>query len=128
MGVNRAWRWLVVVALLVGIAGTGWFVLIQERDHPLGRRNYTRIRAGMTREDVAQILRGPPGAMGPGQLAHMQQHMLIEQEGPVGALGGLEGKPEIWYNDRGEILVTFDSWDAGARVVGKQLYVPVPRW
>jgi hypothetical protein len=126
MGARRAWRWLVVVALLVTIAGGGWFVLTREADHPLGRRNYRRITAGMTRDDVEQILGGPPGVIGqaPPQLAQVQ---LVEQEGQVDALGGLEGKPEIWYSDRSQIVVKFDTWDKTGRVVGKQFYRVLPR-
>src|SRR5579872_7190852 len=126
MGANRAWRWLAIVGLMAAIVGGGWLVLTQEPDHPLSRRNYRRIKAGMTRDDVAQILGGPPGAVGhvPEKPAHVQ---LVEQEGPADALGGLEGRPEIWYSNRGQILVLFDSWDKTARVVGKQLYRVVPR-
>ena len=121
MRAPRAWRWWVLLVVLVMMASGVWFVLTQEPDHPLGRRNYRRIKVGMSRDDVEQILGGPPGVIGeaPRQTAYGQ---LIEQEGPVNDLGGSEGKPEIWYSDRGQIVVLFDSWDKTARVVGKQLY------
>ena len=120
MGTNRTWRWLAGLALFAAVGGA-WFVLTQEPDHPLGRGDYRRIRNGMSRDDVAQILGVPPGGIvqesDPPPL--MQ---LVEQEGTVNALGGLEGKPEIWYGDRGQIVVLFDDWDKTGRVVGKQLY------
>jgi hypothetical protein len=82
--------------------------------------------AGMTRDDVTQILGGPPGVIGqaPDPDARVQ---LVEQGGPVDVLGGLQGKPEIWSSARGQIVVFFDTWDKTARVVGKQLYRVVPR-
>jgi hypothetical protein len=112
----------VAVALLAAIISGGWFVLTQEPDHPLGRRNYRRIMAGMTRDEVEGILGGPPGRA-PDQLSFVE---LVEQEGPVNSLGSLEGKPAIWYSDRGQIIIMFDSWDQSGRVVGKQLYRPAP--
>jgi hypothetical protein len=117
---------VVVVLLLAVIAGGGWFAWHREPDHPLGRRNYRQIVTGMSRDDVAQILGGPPGPQGqaPQQPAFVQ---LVEQEGPVDALGGLQGKPEVWFNDRGQIVVRFDTWDKTGRVIGKQLYRVVPR-
>jgi hypothetical protein len=126
MSTNRAWRWLVVAALLVTVGGGCWFVLTGEPDHPLGRRNYRRIKADMTRGDVEQILGSSPGMMVPPSDPPAQVQ-LIEQEGPVDALGGMQGKPEVWTNDRGQIVVFFDSWDQSARVVGKQFYRVVPR-
>jgi hypothetical protein len=121
----RAWR-LVAVTLLAAIACAGWFVLTQEPDHPLGRRNYRRIMAGMTRPQVEEILGGPPGVMGqaPEQPSFVA---LVEQEGLVNALGALEGKPAVWYSDRGQIVVMFDDWDQSSRVIGKQLYRPAAR-
>jgi len=126
MRVPRRWRWLVVTASLAAAAGGGWFVLFEEPDHPLGWRNYRRIAAGMTRDEVAQILGGPPGVIGqePEQPSYMA---LVEQEGIVDERGSLQGKPEIWYSNRGQIAVLFDSWEKSARVVGKQLGRPVSR-
>jgi hypothetical protein len=123
---GRARFYLLILALLITSAVGGWFILNQEPDHPLGRRNYIRIKAGMTRADVEAILGGPPGAGGqaPGETSFVA---LVEQEGSVDALGALQGKPAIWYNDRGQIIVMFDGWDQSARVVGKQLYRPAPR-
>jgi hypothetical protein len=116
----------VVAALLVAVAGGGWFVLNWEADHPISRRNYRRIVAGMTRAEVAEILGGPPGPARPVPEG-LWLVELVEQEGPVNASGTLEGKPAIWYSDRGQILVTFDSWDESGHVLGKQLYRPARR-
>lgn len=114
------------VALVVAVAVGCWFTLIREPDHPLGRRNYRRIAAGMTRTEVEAILGGPAGVVGqaPDYPSFVK---LVEQEGPVNALGGLEGKAAVWFSNRGQIVVTFDSWDQSGRVVGKQLYRPAPR-
>jgi hypothetical protein len=111
----------VLVVLLGAAVGGGWLLLTPEADHPLSRSNYRRIRAGMTRAQVAEVLGGPPGAVGPvpKELSFVE---LVEQEGPVDANGMPEGKPAIWYNDRGQIAVCFDSWEESGRVLGKQLY------
>jgi hypothetical protein len=126
MGANPVWRKLVLLLLLALTVALAGFVLNQEPDHPLGRRNYQQIVAGMTRDDVARILGGPPGPVGevPEQPGCVQ---LVEQEGPANASGGLEGKPEVWYSGRGQIVVLFDTWDKTGRVVGKQRYRVVPR-
>jgi hypothetical protein len=123
---NRGWRWLLAVAVLIAIIGGGWFVLMQEPDHSLGRRNYQRIRVGMTRNEVEEILGASPSVTGQAtqQLALVE---LVEQEGPVDTFGGLEGKPEVWFSERGQIIVMFDTWDRSGRVVGKQLYRPASR-
>jgi hypothetical protein len=121
-------RWLVAVTLLVAIISGGWFVFVltQETDHPLGRRNYQRIRVGMTRDEVGEILGASPGVTGQAteQLTFVE---LVEQEGPVDTFGGLAGKPEVWFSERGQIIVKFDTWDRSGRVVGKQLYRPASR-
>jgi hypothetical protein len=113
------------VSLLVAAAG-GWLVLTREPDHPLSRRNYRRIAAGMTRAEVAEILGGPPGPVGPVPEG-LWFVELVEQEGPVNASGTLEGAPAVWYSDRGQVVVFFDSWEETGRVLGKQLYRPAPR-
>jgi hypothetical protein len=120
---GRARFYMLILCLLIMAAVAGWFILNQEPDHPLNRRNYSRIMAGMTRADVEAILGGPPGAGGQAQ-GETSFVALVEQEGSVDALGALQGKPKpaIWYNDRGQIIVMFDGWDQSARVVGKQLY------
>jgi hypothetical protein len=112
--------------LLAAVAGGGWFVLTREPDHPLSRRNYRRIVAGMTRAEVAEILGGPPGPVGtvPEGVWFVE---LVEQEGPASATGMLDGKPAVWYSDRGQIIVMFDSWEESGHVLGKQLYRPAPR-
>jgi hypothetical protein len=123
---RRAWLLVVICALLTAGTVVSWFVFTQEPDHKLGRRNYRRITLGMTRAEVAAILGGPPGVVGevPDELSFVA---LVEQEGPANAHGMLEGKPAVWYSDRGQIIVMFDTWEESARVIGKQLYRPVPR-
>jgi hypothetical protein len=109
-----------VVSLLT-MTGSAWFVLTWEANHPLSRHTYRRIMLGMTRDEVVKILGGPPGPVEPvpEQVWFVE---LIEQEGPTTATGMLRGMPQIWYNERGQIAVNFDSWEKSARVVGKQLY------
>ena len=116
---------LLVLGLLIAVGLGIWFGLTQEPDQTLGWRNYSRIKAGMTRAEVEAILGGPEGPVGhaPDETWFVA---LTEQEGPMDALGGMKGKPAVWYNDRGQIIVLFDSWDESGRasghVVGKQLY------
>jgi hypothetical protein len=117
----RAWMRLLVLALPIAAAVGGWFILTQQPDHPLSGRNYRQIRAGMTRGEVEAILGGPEGVVGQGP-EQPSFVALVEQEGPVDALGALEGKPAVWFSDQGQIVVTFDSWELSGRVVGKQLY------
>lgn len=123
---RRTWSGLAAAALLIVAAALGWFVLTGEPDHPLSRQNYQRIKAGMTRREVEQILGGPPGVIGrapegPWFVA------LVEQEGPTNSLGTLDGIPAIWSGARGQILVMFDTGDQSGRVLGKQFYRPAPR-
>jgi hypothetical protein len=120
VGRKRGWRFVLLV-LLVAAVGGGWLLLAPEPDQPLSRNNYRRIRAGMTRAEVAEVLGGPPGAVGPVP-KDLWFAELVEQEGPVDANGMPEGKPAIWYNDRGQIAVYFDTWEESGRVLGKQLY------
>jgi hypothetical protein len=119
--VNRRWLFVVAGLLLLPVASGTWLILTWEPDHPLSKRNYRRIMPGMTRDEVADILGGPPGPVGPVPEGPWFVE-LVEQEGPVTATGMLQGKPAIWYSERGQILVTFNSWEKSARVVGKQLY------
>jgi hypothetical protein len=121
MRVNLRWLLLITMVLLLAVTGGTWLVLTWEPDHPLSRRNYRRIMPGMNRDEVADILGGPPGPVGPVPEG-LWFVELVEQEGPVTATGMLQGKPAIWYNDRSQIAVTFDSWEKSAHVVGKQLY------
>jgi hypothetical protein len=125
MGV-RTWLRFLTLALPIAVAVGSWFILTQEPDHPLNGRNYRRIRAGMTRGEVEAILGGPEGVVGQGP-EQPSFVTLVEQEGPVDALGALQGKPAVWFNDQGQIVVTFDSWERSGRVVGKQLYRRAPR-
>lgn len=125
MRASHWWRWA-AVAVLLAVVGGAWLLRDREPDHPLSRRNYRRIVAGMTRAQVAAILGGPPGAVGPVPEGSWFVE-LVEQERPVDVLGGLEGKLAVWYGDRGQIVVTFDSWEESAHVLGKQLYRPANR-
>jgi hypothetical protein len=122
---RRAWLRLLALALLMALAAGGWFILTQEPDHPLSRHNYRRIVIGMTRAEVEAILGGPRGAVGQTP-EHPSFVALVEQEGPVDVHGALAGNPAIWFSDRGQIVVMFDSWDQSGRVVGKQLFRLVP--
>src|SRR5437870_3992062 len=113
---RRAWLRLLTFALLTTVAVVGWFMLTQEPDHPLGRRNYRRIVAGMTRAEVAAILEGPEDGW-VGQAPEQHPFVaLVEQEGPANAHGMLEGKPTVWCSERGQIVVMFDTWEKSARV------------
>jgi hypothetical protein len=118
MAWSRLPRGIALAAVLAMMSGALWLAIARQPDHPLGRREYRRIAHGMTRAEVQAILGKPRRPTGDG----LSLVELVDQEGPVNAFGTPEGKPDIWVGSQGQIAVYFDSWDASARVLGKQLY------
>ena len=75
-------------------------------------------RTGSTPEQIAALRDVDGGPFTDREKAALRFGLHMTRD----ANGMPEGKPAIWYNDRGQIAVCFDSWEESGRVLGKQLY------
>ena len=109
-------RWLLLIACLaVAIAVIGWLQLSGPRGR-FTREQYDRIRLGMTRAEVSQI-------MGPASPAHGIKmggpHEIVAEEGSI-----LEASNELWQDRSVQIWVFYHDGKASQ----KQMLSGVPPW
>jgi hypothetical protein len=81
--VIRVWHLAVALVVLVAGAIAVWLALTREPDHPLSRYNYRRIVPGMTRDEVSEILGGPPGPPGAWFVELIEQEWTSHGHGNV---------------------------------------------
>jgi hypothetical protein len=116
MTLKRKLRWLgAAVAALTLCAAVAWFPW--PAVPPISVETYERVRPGMTRQEVEELLGGPGG---------MREDLVrwVDNRSPAFGPGsdlinGKRGVPGIryWYQDSGIIIVEFD---ADNRVADKQ--------
>jgi len=81
---------------------------------PISQLNYERIRLGMSRDEVKDIMgEENRGDRSPQQFARQREGVDVFSLPRIGGFGA-------WFNKKGEILVHFDSQD---QVVGKEFWL-----
>lgn len=97
-------RGLLSIALLVSIAVLGLLGvrLMTTPSHRIRPENIDRIRAGMTRQEVQELLGAPPGFRARGKVASP-----ITYSGP--GASWRDGVEEWWTGDEAAVLVFFDA-------------------
>jgi hypothetical protein len=98
----RPWQyWMIGIALVAGVIILGLLIAgsLQWRFHP---ENHTAIRAGMTLQQVEDVLGGPPGDYG----WFWFGSAMMTEEGVIAPLGSTE---MVWFNDDKRIEVHFDN-------------------
>jgi hypothetical protein len=102
MTTRRRCLFLALPSVAAVLVGGCW--LVWQPESAIAPENAVRIRLGMTRVEVAEILRGPPRNDTTGA-------PLEGVEGGLGALGALFSGPEVWESDHVCIFVSFDEDD-----------------
>ena len=113
---NRTKPLLILFAMSLAVAGV---IALAFRDYGKEwshhRNHYSKVRMEMTRSEIDKLFGRPAGPANQGEDSVLHFMELVEEE-------GVDGKPAIWSDPFGQVLVYFDSWEPDARVVGKQLY------
>lgn len=122
---NRNRKWLgTAIAAVVLCAAAAWF--LWPAGHPITVETYERLRPGMTRPEVEDVLGGPGGTR------QDFSRWLNNRSPTIGSGTDLlnehrdQPRIEYWYQDCGIIVLRFDS-DKVADKQFLQMRVSTPR-